>query len=170
MRNKTFIILASFAILLCSCERLNTKKCCTQLGYYTEIDSNFIAVPNIFTPNNDGLNDYFYVFVSDNISSINLKIKDGSRIIYEVLKNNISSQNIFLDGKVNGNISKEKMYHFEANAVTSDGRNLTLSGEFCLLINKCVTTLNDCTFATQYNGLGGFDLSRNNLENISLCR
>lgn len=41
-------------------------------------------------------------------------------------KNNISSQNIFWDGKVNGNISKEKMYHFEANAVTSDGRNLTL--------------------------------------------
>ena len=137
---------------LAGCEDLNFAPTINQhviLELYTESgcsisDSIFIEVievrkvwlPNAFTPNGNGLNDYFTVFgKTPNVQLVEeLKIFDGwGGLIFE--RQNFPpnvSQNGW-DGTLNGKPAPLGVYVYTATIRFADGQVLRYSGDFCLV-------------------------------------
>lgn len=92
-------------------------------------------VPNIFSPNLDGVNDYFQMFPSCGVASMkNLVIVDRwGAIVYS--KSGIDSQDpgAFWNGFINGKPGASGVYIWQMEIDLVDGTNLKLSGDISLL-------------------------------------
>lgn len=162
---KIKILLAILAVIfLINCNKTNTKSCCTGNPQVASVDSSFIALPNIFTPNGDGINDILY-----------LRVKNISNLSFTVSKK--LGRNIFLstdinsgwDGNYKGKPSKEKDYTFTLEATTINGKSLSLSGNICLIRDNCAKgPLTNCFFDNQFNG-NTFDSNLPSGEDIKQC-
>ena len=94
-----------------------------------------IYVPNVFTPNFDGVNDYFQLFPGCGVSSMkNLQIMDrwGSLIFSkDVIDPSVPSG--FWDGKIKGKIGASGVYIWQVELELVDGTTKRLSGDINLL-------------------------------------
>ena len=89
---------------------VNTKQCC------------IIAVPNVFTPNNDGLNDIFQIESESNLA-------DFSFEIYNRLGNNIHQSNdpvIIWSGQINGKDAPAGVYYWTSSFQCRENGTLQL--------------------------------------------
>ena len=152
-------------LLLMNCNKTNISNCCNGNPQVTAIDSSVIAVPDIFTPNSDGINDIMYV-LTRNISALTFTItKRSGKKVFES-----TSISTGWDGTVKGKFSKEKEYKFTLTATTVNGKTLSLEGDLCLIRDNCAKgSVSECFFATQFNGTT-FDRNIPNLENIKVCK
>jgi gliding motility-associated-like protein len=71
-----------------------------------------LAIPNVFTPNGDGINDYFEVETNGvTVYEFSVFTRTGTRIYYSL------SPRIFWDGKSNGGLDlKEGVYYYVIEA------------------------------------------------------
>lgn len=95
---------------LVTLEVANANGCVGQASQIVELFSE-IVVPNIFTPDNDGINDVFYVKV--------LGVKEYELQIFNRWGNPIfssNSPNVIWDGKTNGKLVEEGVYFYKLKA------------------------------------------------------
>jgi gliding motility-associated-like protein len=107
------------------CERTFCKK------YFVKT---LLAIPNAFTPNNDGNNDYFTVY-GNNIIELELKIfNQWGEMVFEtkdvsLVNNNVKGWN----GTKNGKHLDIGVYVYYCKATGSDGQTLEKTGNVTLL-------------------------------------
>jgi len=91
-------------------------------------DSSNLEVPNVFTPNNDGVNDLFYV-VTDGNSIYNFKVYSRTGVL--VYKS--ESKSILWDGRLPGGEEVEQgIYYYTIEGETANDKSLQQSGYFYL--------------------------------------
>ena len=113
---------------------------CTDTYYiddYIKIDTSFIDAPNVFTPNNDGVNDNFAIkFVSMKSLKITIFNRWG-KILHVWENNNIAgfsktvTESVW-DGKVGGKYATPGVYFWVAEGMGRDGEKRKGNGFFHL--------------------------------------
>jgi gliding motility-associated-like protein len=112
----------------------NRKGDCVDTAYAyvtVEIPSQMI-IPNVFTPNNDGVNDLFFLQRSANLSEITAQIYDRwGNLVYEVTS---TSGNIEWDGKTQyGKEAPSGTYFYIITAKGKDDQKFDEKGQLSLL-------------------------------------
>jgi gliding motility-associated-like protein len=117
--------------------KAKTKYDCTDsLGININVYfQNTLALPNVFTPNGDGLNDYFYVIAGKDV----VKVKSFSifnrwgKKVFE--KNNIFPNDYYggWDGTTNGKAAEMGTYVYEISLVFIDGSIKNYNGTISLI-------------------------------------
>ncbi len=94
------------------------------------ISSNDLNIPNVFTPNGDGVGDYFEIRYDGSLLDYNIKIMGQSgEVIFE--SNDIVNS---WDGKISGNNdAKIGVYYYVVILTESDGNKKTYTGNVQLL-------------------------------------
>ena len=93
-----------------------------------------IFVPNVFSPNGDGTNDYWRIFSKlDNTHVQNLYVYDrwGTLVFYK--ENYVLNTFMGWDGKFNGNMMNPGVFVYQANVTLGDGREAKVKGDVTLL-------------------------------------
>ena len=102
---------------------------------FLDLDFYDIYIPNAFSPNDDGINDFFSIFAGEELVNINqLSIFDrwGS-LVYrgqDLAKNNYASG---WDGSFKGKNSTTGVYTYLVEVLLDDGKERTLSGSVLLI-------------------------------------
>ena len=129
-----------------------------------------VYLPNVFTPNGDGINDFYLPYAGTDIAEIEeFVIRNGNG---EILFSNEnfapnSSQNGW-DGQ-EGTLPYSGQFNFSARIRSADGTVEELSGEFCSFPCSEGTTLSNlgnCRYGTQHSGEGGFNENAPSLESL----
>lgn len=93
-------------------------------------------IPNIFSPNGDGINDYFFISSDPNgIASIPvMRVFDRwGGLVFEGLERLPNRPEDGWDGKVNGESINPGVFAWVAEVVFADGRETTLYGDLTLM-------------------------------------
>lgn len=94
-----------------------------------EIWDHFLEVPNVFSPNRDGMNDYFFPKFLQ-IADIDFRVVNKWG---EVIFHTDELQSIGWDGRLNGEDAQVGNYVYQATYHTLDGRFFTKTGVFLLM-------------------------------------
>lgn len=94
-----------------------------------------LYVPNAFSPNLDGINDYFQMFPDCGVANLkNLAIVDRwGAVVYA--KSTIDPQDpgAFWNGLINGKVAPSGVYIWQVEVESVDGSQLKLFGDVTLL-------------------------------------
>lgn len=134
--------------------------CCDTPAINTTVGNGHVYVPNVFTPNGDGINDLLVVYGDQNIKlirSFRVNDKEGTSVFFS---ENIPLNNFIYawDGTVN-NQYKNGVYSIVMEVEALDGTIATLEGKVCNY--RCLDTGEEdpisgvgCQFPYQvYNGV-----------------
>ncbi len=93
-----------------------------------------IYVPNAFSPNNDGINDYFKIYVGSNVASVN-SLQIFNRWGDQVFQTQSSAAitDIGWNGQYNGKTASTGVYVFFADVTLVDGTSEIISGDINLM-------------------------------------
>jgi gliding motility-associated-like protein len=117
-----------YDVTLCATNNYGCTDCYT---YGKLIVANQIAIfiPNVFTPNGDGINDFFK-FEMSGIQSAEIQIFDRwGVLIFET----VNGLNTFWNGTKNGSPCPEGVYTYVMKLVRFDGKKITRFGSVMLL-------------------------------------
>ncbi|WP_158857303.1 PKD domain-containing protein [Lunatibacter salilacus] len=98
-------------------------------NFEIEIWDHFLEVPNVFSPNGDGMNDYFFPKFLQ-IADINFRVVNKWG---EVVFHSDELQSIGWDGRLNGDDAQVGNYVYQVSYHTLDGRFFTKNGVFLLM-------------------------------------
>jgi len=132
---KSILLLLIVTINICSCKEDDPesplKGCCGNDAIEESIGNGHIYVPNIFTPNDDGINDGLFIS-SDSIELIEkVEIRDrNGNLVFESYEPTINDDEDNWDGQING-IVVEGLYTITLTVIAEDGTNRTLEGKVC---------------------------------------
>lgn len=149
--------------------------CCANPPIIEPIGNGNIYLPNIFTPNADGVNDLIHPFGDSNITRIiSFQIADeNENILFEELNyafNYSTPASISWNGMV-GNEVVKGIFTVKIEAESSDGTRGIVEGKVCSF--PCDNSsskeppfnmINNCRFPTQHDGLGNVDLNSSSGE------
>lgn len=158
---KKIIFVFLVVLIFSNCNKTRINNCCSGTPQIVYIDSSYIAMPDIFTPNGDGINDQLFV-IYKNIISSKLTIRKGTGEVF-------SSTSI--TNAWDGGNQREKVYSYKLEATTTSGNTLSLSGEIAVIRDNCAKgNFEKCHFATQFNySSNSFDKNLPSYENIKVC-
>jgi gliding motility-associated-like protein len=94
-----------------------------------------IYIPNIFSPNGDGENDYFAIFANNDIELIvKMEIFDRwGNLVYSAKDLIPNASNTFWDGTWNGKSLNPGVFVYQLLAKKTDGINIKINGEITLI-------------------------------------
>ncbi len=176
MKKYLVILLAVISLISCNKDESieNNKNiyegCCSDSPVVFQVGAGKIYVPNMITPNWDGINDVFLPYGNSGISIIlNLEIKDrnGSLIFNNdtVIPNNTSFA--WLPKLSNGEVYKG-LFNYEMEVIDTNGITKIIIGTSCCFACDTNSTVIDdiskCCFPCQTNYNGEFDKSLDNFE------
>jgi len=156
----SILVLGCLFLLACKDDEPVLSGCCNNQAINTTVGNSRVYIANIFTPNNDNLNDFFQVN-GDSIERITLmeiRNKDNDVVF---TKTNFPAGNPTegWDGVVNG-IIQEGLYEFTIQLKATDGTVEVLQGKVCNYpCNESQTDKingSNCQFPSQVNN-GQFD-------------
>lgn len=92
-----------------------------------------LFVPNVFTPNDDGINDYFYVFGNPAIKLVNMKIFDrwGGKV-FEANGIAANDEQAGWDGNIRGKQATPQVFVFYIEVEFLDGEIVIVKGDVTL--------------------------------------
>ena len=136
-----------------------------------QVGNGQIYMPNVFSPNGDGINDIFLPWASDSIDRIEqFVIRNGSG---EMLFSEEDFEPNLVEKAWFGNSTLpayEGLFKFEVTARSVDGIVETFSGEACsfpcLEGSETLQNLENCKWGTQHDGAGGFGETFPSLEQL----
>jgi len=150
------------------------ESCCSRNPTNVELGAGRLYIPTVFTPNGNGLNDFFQVSVDADIASIDtFMIVDwytGDTVFYEVDMTEIIPENGF-DGVVNDTVRAAE-YYYQIVVTSTDNVSGKFGGSVCCL--PCTEPLNvsippsleNCAFPIQFNVNTGYDENIDPAEDI----
>jgi gliding motility-associated-like protein len=130
-----------------------------------------LCLPNVFTPNSDGINDTLFVRHSSGypvIDTMEFRVFDGtgSILFYS------SDINQGWDGSFN-NKKKTGVYSVELTATLIGGTTIEYNGTITCLTDGVsdyvVENCTQCSFDNQFDGAGGFNNTLPTGESSGLC-
>lgn len=131
------------------------KGCCEDPPVYKRVGDGKIYVPNVFTPNNDGINDRLIIYGDSitNISSIEIWNKEGVRVYYS-LHIPTNDYTTAWDGRVNERVERG-LYSFELSAETYKGYAFSVKGNVCncpcdQMIDADLIPIRNCKFGINF--------------------
>lgn len=164
---------AVFALVATSYDKIDSDpsdgsivNCCLNDGRLVQVGLGQVYVPSAFTPDSNGVNDYFQVVADSFVLSIDSFIVQsiwfGDTLFFARNMTDFSPENGF-DGAVNGRVYAQRLsYAIKVNALGAAAPTW-IRGEVCAI--PCVDSLVGqqpinfmrCGFATQYTPGQGFD-------------
>lgn len=138
--------------------------CCATGSFNGMVDSSFIYIPNMFTPNFDGFNDFFIVHGSllraDMVKSLQIFDQEGL-MMFEASNIPTNDSQFYWSGSINGT---DSIYQglFNYTVLYDTGISETeIKGSACSY--PCgpgqdqfpTANIEDCQFSTQHDGVGG---------------
>ena len=139
IRNRSYTIVSlylslSFCFLSCKNENdlsLPLMGCCNNDPLVDSFGNAFLFLPNIFTPNNDGINDRFFP-IGDSINEIrDFEIKDQLGLtVYHRSHFQPNDDDSGWDGYVHGKVQKG-LYSYTITAEAVNGYLKSFTGKIC---------------------------------------
>lgn len=130
------------------------KGCCGNDAIEEAVGNGHVYVPNIFTPNDDGINDKLYISTDSIQLIVEVEIRDSDgKIIYKVYDPSINSEEEAWDGRVDS-VVVEGLYTLFITVVAEDGTNQRFTGKVCnfpcdgISVTEKVSSAN-CQFPVQ---------------------
>lgn len=163
-----FFLLFLTTTFIFSCKSEEKKKyegCCDILPIQASLDTGNIYIPNIFTPNNDGINDFFFPMADGGIKRIQSLViyNSNNEIVYEQENFIANFSQIGWNGLNSKNRPVAGLYDYEITVISELDDSQTLIGQVCLFICEEENFPNDnlpqCGFSAQHNGSGQWDTS-----------
>ena len=155
---KIFLFIVLMVVFHSSCKKEDNSSltgCCGNPGINEPVGNGHIYVPNIFTPNADGINDRLFISGDSIMIVKSLQIHNKSGVlVYEALD---LAANDFVhswDGTVNG-IVEEGLYSINITVISENGVIQNSAGEVCnypcedLISGEEPITITNCHFPTQ---------------------
>ena len=146
------------------------EKCCETPAIDVSIGQGNVYIPNIFTPNGDGINDAFLIHADQNIEQIEsflVTSQDGSTVFerLNVMPNEFASSWLPSESEAPNGV-----YSYVARIKSTDDVTETLNSTVCVYRCKTETdsillqNIPNCHFSTQNNGQGELDPLAPSLE------
>lgn len=179
MKNSALIffnILIAITLVCFSCEDENEtaniyEGCCDILPIEMDFNPGKIYIPNIFTPNNDGKNDWFYPLVNQDIVKIDVfKIfgSDNSLLHqYYDISPATAAFGFSWHPYENSNTTYKGKFKYYFKVTNSQGNTFELEGSACSFVCDEANPFDffsNCGFLEQHDGHGQFDPISPNLE------
>ena len=141
------------------------QNCCNSNPIERELGSGKIFIPTIFTPNGNGLNDFFQISADTNIAKIDTFLVfnqiNGNTVFNRLNITEIIPENGF-DGLVEDTIIATQ-YSYQIVVTSKDNVQEKFSGFVCCLpcqmpLNILTPdSINNCAFPIQYDSINGYD-------------
>ena len=127
-RFSSSILTGLLALVVTSCTKMNLNGSgCSSGELLLSHDTSYVRFPNVFTPNGDGVNDWFIPEVHGTVSDFELVILNNSRKIYS------TTNPLFgWDGTCDGKLLKDGVYKYTVKAKIQ-GVDFTHSSEVTLI-------------------------------------
>ncbi len=103
--------------------------CETSTSFSIKITDFFLKTPNVFSPNGDGLNDYFFPKFLNINSLVIIIMNSWGEIVYQ----SEDLKDLGWDGSFRGQKASPGNYIYKLNYTSADGRNFSETGAFMLL-------------------------------------
>lgn len=112
--NRLFFLFIAFIFLFNKgfSNATSNKKDCFRKNYSVKGDSIKISIPNIFTPNNDGKNDFWSMIVTDGLEMFDLKTNIYNRYGKQVFESTNIHQNWNGNNLYEGNPCSDGTYFY----------------------------------------------------------
>ena len=122
-------------LALFSCEQDEDKPalqgCCETPAIDADFGNAHVYLPNIFTPNNDGINDLLSVYGDSIQEIINFEIRNSEdELVYQVENIHLYDTLNIWDGTVNGVVEKG-LYDISLTLKAFDGTITSFAGKTC---------------------------------------
>jgi hypothetical protein len=148
--------------------------CCQDAPFESNVGTGNFFIPTIFTPDGNGINDFFQVSADANILKIDtflvFDVTNGDTVFYQTDITDIVPENGF-DGVYQDTIMAAQ-YGYLIWLTSEDQQRRAVSGLVCCI--PCVDPLNvaepmnisNCAFASQHNFITGYDPSADSGEGL----
>ena len=134
-----------YRIMVSTVKLNNTGNCYDTLfmkpGEFILVDTSLVVLPNVFTPNGDGINDV-YVVESRSLKSMTIKIYNRwGGLVHNWSYSNIRSSDYTIehsvwDGKIGGRMASPGVYFIVVRAVGRDNKERNQNGYIHLFRSK----------------------------------
>lgn len=178
MKKLDLLLSLALVVLVCSCgdddggiiEPSNDCACSTAPVEF-QVGSGQVFVPNIFSPNGDGINDIFLPFAGsevDEIESFTVSNLDGEMLFSQVNfpPNDVGKS---WDAQVNSETFAGQ-FQFAIRARSAAGVVESFTGMTCSFpcidISQMLMDIGNCWWGTQHDGEGGPDAFAPSFENL----
>ena len=148
-------ILSVYAFCSCQKEKQSPLNGCCEMPSISEAFGNArVYIPNIFTPDQDGINDFLFVAGDSVARVISLSIfQNEDELVYHLEDFPMSDGHLLWDGKVNGEFQKT-VYSLSITLEAEDGTIADFETQVCSYPCELVeedekATYNNCHFPIQ---------------------
>lgn len=149
------------------------ESCCGTQPVEFSYEKKKVFVPNAFTPNGDGVNDYFIPFVNETVTDIwwfSIYSAKGDTLLYQSMYLDLKSDSrtIGWNGLRPDGTPYKGLFSYQMRIDDQEANKHIVEGFACAILcdskTKILKTKDGCFYPSQSAGHGKLDKSKNNEE------